>query len=75
MNIQNQLDMHDKAIFKLEDIQSKRKSIVILEQSINGMGGSNFPELIFVWINQVTALESRIKELKVEYKMILNSLK
>ena len=75
MNTQLHLDMLAKATKKVEDIESCEKQIKILNEGIKGFSGANFPKLKAEQLARFTVLNKELRELKVDYKMIMNSLR
>ena len=75
MNIPNLLQQHDKAKEILQEIQYKEKAKQTVQDSIDGFGGQNFPEQKKEWQRTVERLQEQIAEMKVDYKMFLNSIR
>ena len=75
MNTHELIKQHEKAIEMLEDIQLNEKLKVGLSESINGIGGTNFPDMKKEWQISLVRIESKLGELKVEYRKYMNNLK
>ena len=75
MNTHKLIQQHERAIEMLEDIQYNEKLRISLSESINGIGGTNFPDMKREWQISLVRIESKLGELKVEYRKYMNNLK
>ena len=74
MNTKLLIEQHQTAIEKLGEIRLNEIMRDNLIQSINGVGGRNFPDLKKDWQGALKRCEAEIDELTVDYKCYINSL-
>lgn len=74
MTTVERIEAHEKLIELLEDVKSCERSIVLIQESIDGFAGQNFENLKDKWLKEIMVETAKKDVLYGDYKKRLGEL-